>query len=145
MTLKHVFVCVLMVGLMSHAPLIGASHPRTDSKDDAGTVRQWNEIATDAIVVTGANSPAASGVLMANVPIKKDGVYHVAALEGGEDVRLSEDYFIEAQKDKPPEIKITKPGRDSHSRRPSPRLPVAKTRSSRGLSPAHPHRRLSLP
>jgi hypothetical protein len=27
-------------------------------------------------------------------------------------VRLSEDYFIEAQRDKPPEIKMTRPGRD---------------------------------
>ena len=34
-------------------------------------------------------------------------------MEGGEDVRLSDDYFIEAQKDHPPEIKITRPGKDS--------------------------------
>ena len=53
------------------------------------------------------------GLLMATVPIQKDGLYHIAALEGGDDVRLSEDYFIEAQQDKPPEIKITRPGRDS--------------------------------
>ena len=44
--------------------------------------------------------------------IQKDGLYHVAAVEGGEDVRLGEDYFIEAQKDHPPEVKITRPGRD---------------------------------
>src|SRR3954469_2624256 len=56
--------------------------------------------------------PNANGVMMATVPIKKDGVYHIAALEGSEDVRLSEDYFIEAQKDRPPEIKITRPGKD---------------------------------
>ena len=49
---------------------------------------------------------------MATVPIQKDGMYHIAAVEGGEDVRLSDDYFIEAQKDQPPEIKITRPGRD---------------------------------
>jgi hypothetical protein len=36
----------------------------------------------------------------------------VAAVEGGDDVRLSEDYFIEAQKYEPPEVKITRPGRD---------------------------------
>src|SRR5205085_5355659 len=54
----------------------------------------------------------ANGLLMASVPIQKDGVYHIAALEGSEDVRLSEDYFIEAQKDRPPEIKITRPGKD---------------------------------
>ena len=56
--------------------------------------------------------PGSDGLLMATVPIQKDGVYHIAALEGGEDVRLSEDYFIEAQRDKPPEIKMTRPGRD---------------------------------
>ena len=50
--------------------------------------------------------------LVARVPIQRDGMYHVAAVESGEDVRLSEDYFIEAQKDNPPEISITRPGRD---------------------------------
>src|SRR3954451_6517604 len=54
----------------------------------------------------------ANGTLMASVPIQKDGLYHFAAVEGGEDVRLTNDYFIEAQKDQPPEIKITRPGRD---------------------------------
>src|ERR1019366_7664472 len=52
------------------------------------------------------------GILMATVPILKDGQFHIAAMEGGDDVRLSEDYFIEAQRDKPPEIKMTRPGRD---------------------------------
>ena len=36
----------------------------------------------------------------------------VIAVEGGEDVRLGEDYIIEAMKDNPPEVKITRPGRD---------------------------------
>jgi hypothetical protein len=53
-----------------------------------------------------------NGTLVASVPIDKDGMYHIAALENGEDVRLSEDYFIEAQKDRPPEISIARPGRD---------------------------------
>ncbi len=54
----------------------------------------------------------AGGMLVANIPIQKDGLYHVAAVEGGEDVRLSEDYFIEAQKYHAPEVKLTRPGRD---------------------------------
>src|SRR5690242_9486439 len=54
----------------------------------------------------------AEGKLLATVPINKDGLYHFIAVEGGEDVRLSEDYFIEAMKDQAPEIKITRPGRD---------------------------------
>jgi hypothetical protein len=53
-----------------------------------------------------------SGTLVAQVPIQRDGQYHIAAVEDGDDVRLTEDYFIESQKDKPPEIKLTKPGRD---------------------------------
>ena len=57
-------------------------------------------------------APAANGAVVASVPIQKDGMYHIAAVENGEDVRLSEDYFIEAQKDQPPEIKISRPGRD---------------------------------
>jgi len=50
--------------------------------------------------------------LIASVAIQRDGMYHIAAIESGEDVRLSEDYFIEAQKDNPPQITITRPGHD---------------------------------
>ena len=39
----------------------GVDEPR-DSSRVAGTVRLWNEIASYAIVVAGANAPAASGV-----------------------------------------------------------------------------------
>src|SRR5690348_10840588 len=53
-----------------------------------------------------------NNTLVASVPIQKDGLYHVAALDNGEDVRLTEDYFIEAQKDRAPEVRITRPGRD---------------------------------
>jgi hypothetical protein len=53
-----------------------------------------------------------AGMLVASVPITKDGLYHVAAIENGEDVRMTEDYFIESQKDQPPEVKISRPGRD---------------------------------
>ena len=49
----------------------------------------------------------------AAVPIQKDGLYHVASTEQGEQVRLSEDYFIEAQKDAPPTVRIARPGRDA--------------------------------
>src|SRR5262249_54158122 len=63
----------------------------------------------------GSNLPLPSGpngTLLAKVPIQKDGQFHIAALDNGEDVRLTEDYFIEAQKDRPPEVKLTRPGRD---------------------------------
>src|SRR6202040_761716 len=42
----------------------------------------------------------------AKVPVEKDGMYHFAATERGESVRLSEDYFIEARQDQAPTVKI---------------------------------------
>jgi hypothetical protein len=54
-----------------------------------------------------------NGLRIASVPIRKDGMYHIAAVEQGEDVRLSPDYFIEAQKDEPPTVRITRPERDA--------------------------------
>jgi hypothetical protein len=47
------------------SPASARQHP----SHDAGVVRQWNEIATDAIVVTAAHAPASSGVLMAIVQL----------------------------------------------------------------------------
>src|SRR6185503_10953589 len=51
--------------------------------------------------------------LVAKVPIEKDGAYHFAALESGENVRLTQDYFIEAKLDEAPSVKITHPGADA--------------------------------
>lgn len=47
------------------------------------------------------------------VPIRKDGLYHVAAIDEGETVRISDDYFIEARAETPPVVKIVRPGRDA--------------------------------
>lgn len=44
--------------------------------------------------------------------MEKDGAYHVAALDKGQQVRLSEDYFISTSKANPPEIAIDRPGQD---------------------------------
>jgi hypothetical protein len=46
------------------------------------------------------------------IVMDKDGAYHVAAVDEGQPVRLSEDFFIEANKANPPEIQIVRPGRD---------------------------------
>lgn len=51
-------------------------------------------------------------VYKGTVHLEKDGVYHVAAVDQGQPVRLSEDYFIEAQKANPPDVLIARPGRD---------------------------------
>ena len=54
-------------------------------------------------------------------------------------VRLSEDYFIEARKDEPPVVKITKPGRDAKAS-PIEEVAVARGRQRRfrpaGAEPA---------
>jgi hypothetical protein len=49
----------------------------------------------------------------AKVPVEKDGMYHFAATEKGESVRLSEDYFIEARQDQAPTVKIVTPRGDA--------------------------------
>ncbi len=49
----------------------------------------------------------------ATVPIEKDGMYHIAVMDHGELVRLTDDYFIEARKPGVPSVKITKPGKDA--------------------------------
>jgi hypothetical protein len=42
----------------------------------------------------------------------KDGEYHVAAIDQGQSVRLSGDFFIDASKANPPRVAIDRPGRD---------------------------------
>src|SRR5437762_3248764 len=89
---------------------------------------------TTAEVAVETDRPLSNGVIIlddekriplehgvARVPIQKDGLYHIASIEKGvehgigqnEDVRLSDDYFIEARKDSAPNVKIIKPGRDA--------------------------------
>ncbi len=56
----------------------------------------------------------ANGLLTAKVPIQRSGLYHFAAMDQGQSVRLSPlDYFIEAQDDQPPSVRITHPGGDA--------------------------------
>ncbi len=59
-------------------------------------------------------SPGEGNWLSARLRVEKDGSYHVAALDGNEAVRISDDYFIEAKKDEPPTVRIARPGRDPH-------------------------------
>jgi hypothetical protein len=86
---------------------------------------------TEAEVAVETDRPLANGVLVldgvrqlkleagggnwvrAKVPIRKDGLYYIAALDRGAPVRLSEDYFIEAQTEKPPTLAVRRPGRDA--------------------------------
>jgi hypothetical protein len=47
-----------------------------------------------------------------SLSMAKDGAYHVAAIDQGQPVRLSEDFFIEADKANPPEVQVVRPARD---------------------------------
>ena len=49
------------------------------------------------------------------IHMDKDGEYHVAAIDQGQPVRLSEDFFIEAITANPPHVAIDRPGRDYRS------------------------------
>jgi hypothetical protein len=87
---------------------------------------------SEAIVSVLTDKPLDSGVLMldggkqiplqkqadgwmaAQLPLEKDGTYHVAAIDRGEAVRISDDYFIQAKSDEPPTVAIVRPGRDTH-------------------------------
>src|SRR5579871_1826723 len=86
---------------------------------------------TEAEVAIETDKPLAKGLLLlgddrridlkagegnwltARVPIDKDGLYHVAAIEQGENVRMTEDYFIEARKAVAPTVRIDRPGHDA--------------------------------
>lgn len=68
------------------------------------------------LVLNGGQSIQLSGEqdnrYRATIKMEKDGAYHVAALDSGQPVRLSEDYFIATDKAHPPEVSITRPHGD---------------------------------
>ena len=57
-------------------------------------------------------SSGQGNVYKGTIRMEKDGVYHVAALDQGQPVRLSNDFFIEARKAEPPNVIIARPGHD---------------------------------
>src|SRR5580658_3966992 len=85
---------------------------------------------TDADLEITMDRPLANGVLMLDddrriqlragannsysgtIHLEKDGAYHVAALDQGEPVRISEDYFINATKADAPDVVIARPAGD---------------------------------
>jgi hypothetical protein len=85
---------------------------------------------TEANLEVGVDRPLHDGVLvldddrqipLANgagnsyngtIRLDKDGTYHVAVLDRGQPVRISEDFFIEASKASPPDVVISRPGGD---------------------------------
>ena len=55
---------------------------------------------------------ASGNTYQGTISMKKDGAYHVATSDEGQQMRLSEDYFIATDKAAPPEISISRPGGD---------------------------------
>jgi hypothetical protein len=96
--------------------------PGGDLRAVAGTVAEMT-VETDRPLKNGsieiddgshvALEPGQNNTLTAKITISKDGMYHFAANEQGQSVRLSEDYFIEAREDHAPTVKITHPAGDA--------------------------------
>jgi hypothetical protein len=98
------------------------------SEEHSGDLRALE--GTDAELTVLMDAPLKDGVLVMDngqplhltggegnryhgtIHMDKDGAYHVAAMDQGQQVRLSEDYFISTSKANPPEIAIDRPGQD---------------------------------
>ncbi len=61
-------------------------------------------------VVLGAET--GKNTYRTTLKIEKNGAYHVAVMEQNQRVRISDDFFIEAKPEKPPTLKLTRPGKD---------------------------------
>jgi hypothetical protein len=66
-----------------------------------------------------------NNVYHGTVKMDKDGVYHVAGVEQGQPVRVSEDFFIEARKANPPQISLVRPGHGDYHASPIEEVTVA--------------------
>jgi hypothetical protein len=98
------------------------------SEEHGGDLRALE--GTDAELTVVMDAPLKDGVLVmdngeplhltggegnryrSTIHMDKDGAYHVAAMDQGQQVRLSEDYFISTSKANPPEIAIDRPAQD---------------------------------
>jgi hypothetical protein len=76
-----------------------------------------------------------NNVYHGTVKMDRDGVYHVAGVEQGQPVRVSEDFFIEARKANPPQIALVRPGRGDYHASPIEEVTVtAKATDEYGLA-----------
>ena len=97
-----------------------------ETRDPGGDVRTIAE--TEVTVDISASDALTPGVLIvddeeieldidgvsgtASFTVEEDGQYYVAAIVGGERIRLTDDYFISVLEDEAPDIEFAKPGRD---------------------------------
>jgi hypothetical protein len=75
----------------------------------------------------------------ASIHMENDGAYHVAGIEDGQPVRISEDYFIATDKANPPEISIIRPGGDYRASSIEEVTLGAKAADEFGLADVHLH------
>jgi hypothetical protein len=90
----------------------------TDRPLPGGQIRLDNG---QQIQLTGGRNNVYHGA----VKMDRDGVYHVAGVEEGQPVRVSEDFFIEARKANPPQIALVRPGRGDYHASPIEEVTVA--------------------
>jgi hypothetical protein len=66
-----------------------------------------------------------NNVYRGTVKMNRDGAYHIAGVEAGQPVRVSEDFFMEARKANPPQIALVRPGRGDYDASPIEEVTVA--------------------
>src|SRR5579871_3834567 len=98
----------------------------TEAELDVTTDRplQGGQILLDSgqkIPLTGG----ANNVYHGAVKMDQDGVYHIAGIDEGQPVRVSEDFFIEARKANPPQVSLVRPGHGDYHASPIEEVTVA--------------------
>jgi hypothetical protein len=88
---------------------------------DFGQENRGQDTPGQKVQLTGGQN----NVYRGTVKMDKDGVYHVAGVEEGQPVRVSEDFFIEARKANPPQIALVRPGRGDYHTSPIDEVTVA--------------------
>src|SRR6202030_1002786 len=77
------------------------------------------------ILLTEIKPGGQNNVYHATVKMDQDGVYHVAGVDEGQPVRISEDFYIEARKANPPQIALVRPSRGDYHASPIEEVTVA--------------------
>ncbi|MGA9882602.1 MAG: hypothetical protein WBQ34_02665, partial [Candidatus Acidiferrales bacterium] len=79
-------------------------------------IRTDRPLANGVLVLDNGQQIQLSGgednVYRGAINMQKDGAYHIAAIDQGRPVRLTEDFFIEANKANPPDVAIVRPPHD---------------------------------
>ncbi len=109
--------------LVYHYPDWTGMEPRTQAGGDVRalsgtrvelTVESDAPLRRPQLVVDGQPSDLRqeSNLASGRFQVDSDGYYHLTARLGGDQVRLTPDFIIKVQPDEPPEVRLTRPGRD---------------------------------